>query len=721
MKRIEKYRYPVLTALFSLLLLLPFTGCNDDDDDEGPGGSAAELSVESYYPNSGKEGTLVTLIGSGFSADYSKNTVTFAGTPAVVLSVKPEQLVVQAPVGGSTGAIEVNNGKKTVEAGNYTYQELSVHQLSPANGPAGTNIRILGEGFSSVTGPAKVTINGNEATVVSASDTTLTARVPDNAGSGEVTALVEGKESTGPRFTYQAISSIKPLTGGAGTKVTVTGEGFEETAAGNLVAFNGIPAEVTEAGAGTLVVIAPDGVETGSLTVSINGQKTFGPAFTVVPPPAISYVSPLSGPAGSLVTIAGTQFSTVLDENHVLINGKEIPVETATVSQLQLTLPEGTGSGKVALVVNDQVTEGPLFTVQDLGIVSVSPEGAWYGEKITIKGTGFSPSLSDNVVTFNGTPGTVTAATETELQVTTPADFTTGQLKVNVNTLEAEAPKTFNRQGMVTIAGGPTSSLFSTTLYRIVIDSQQNVFVADYYTIYKITPSGEVSAFATGFTRIYGMAIDRQDNIYIADNLYLLKKTTPEGITTTLSTGLSNGYCLGIDPDEDLYLSQWDYGMSKYELSDGTLSKVITGSTGISRPVINGQGTIFYGDFYYGIVYYCPVGKTAGQVLIGSYSSGYVDGSFSSARLGYYMSGLLPDSNGNLIILDKGNNAIRKADFSTSTVSTLAKIQSGNGFVDGGFSVAKWNSSIPDMAMDQNGNIYVVDQRNKAVRKIVLK
>jgi len=41
--------------------------------------------------------------------------------------------------------------------------------------------------------------------------------------------------------------------------------------------------------------------------------------------------------------------------------------------------------------------------------------------------------------------------------------------------------------------------------------------------------------------------------------------------------------------------------------------------------------------------------------------------------------------------------------------------------VDGDFTKAKWGASLTDMALDSEGNIYVVDATNKAIRKVYLK
>lgn len=87
------------------------------------------------------------------------------------------------------------------------------------------------------------------------------------------------------------ISSFSPSSGPAGTAVTITGTGFNATAANNIVFFGAAKANVTNATATTLTVIAPMGATYEPITVTINNltgysakpfQITFG-GGTVTP------------------------------------------------------------------------------------------------------------------------------------------------------------------------------------------------------------------------------------------------------------------------------------------------------------------------------------------------------------------------------------------------------------------------------------------------------
>lgn len=691
------------------------------------------MRVESFYPNSGKDGTLVTIEGSGFPVNRENVKVLFSGKEASLISLQKDKAVVQAPATGTTGVITFMEGDRKTEIGTYTYQALSVQGIFPANGPTGSHIRIRGEGFSSTTSPAVVKINSKKASVVSVSDTLLVAEVPEEAGSGAVVVEVDGKTAAGPGFRYQAISNVKPLTGGAGTRVVIKGIGFENIGANNKVDFNGLTAEVKEATADQLTVVAPVNLTTGPLSVTINGQKITGPAFTVVPPPEIFKVTPLSGPAGQVMTITGLHFSEVLDENIVKINDKPVPVRAATGSSLTLTIPGGTGNGKIQLSVNDQMIAGPEFKDQTLGIVSMTPDNGLAGSQVTINGTGFSAQAAENIVKFNGvvTPVISVNGDGTELVVNAPAGLTTGLVSISRGTLTAESPVRFRRAGMLTIAGGPESNLLPASMSALVMDSKGNLFVTAGTAVWKITPDGQAKVFAgsategvwggvdgTGtkarFFNVRSLAIDPKDNLFVTDMENVRKVTPAAEVTTFVKLSFSGG-SISIDKDNNLYVTQSYNGITRIYPTGATEKAVNRSANDPCRPAVDANGTLYftYDTYEPGIVRYA---KNNTQSMLFNIS-GYLDGPINTAQISYDASALLFDAGGNMLIMDKYNLAIRQVNFVTNQVSTLMKLT--RGFADGSFSEAKMGS-IKDMFLDKQGNIYLLDTDNKAIRKVFL-
>nr|WP_121271002.1 IPT/TIG domain-containing protein [Pedobacter schmidteae] len=724
MNRINQHKWNISISL--MLFLLLFIGACKKDKVEVP---VIAFKIESYYPNSGNAGTLVTIVGEGFGTDLSKYSAAISGKGVEVISATATALVIRMPEGGNTGALTLKYEDRNFDIGQYTYQDLSVKTVFPANGPAGSQIRITGEGFSSTKGPAAVFINGKPALVVSVSDNLIVAEVPVDAGFGPIVVKVDGKESQGQNFTYQAISNIKPLSGGKNTKVTITGVGFEELVAGNLVDFNGTSATVLEATKEKLIVLAPDGVKTGPLSVNINGQKTTGPTFTVVAPPSIQVVTPLSGPKGAEMIISGALFSKVQDENKVFINGVAVAVQSATENELKLVIPGGTGSGQVRVVVNDQGTDGPQFKDQTLGISSVSPDNGLAGTTVTIKGSGFSTTAANNKVYFNGILATVKTASENSLVLDAPQGLSTGDLKVVVGGEEALAPQPFRRAGIMTLAGGPNSEVFGRFMAGIAVDNSGNVYVTDRMNkvVKKITPAGVVSILQSNGADItfdipFGIVIDKQNNIYVSDiGLNRIRKITPSGQVTTHATGFSPGL-MALDDAGNLYVNVNGIyaGMQKVNIAGG-FSKIAGPFWPSARPIVDAAGNLYYvdsGSTSNNGISRIVSGGTNETYWIGSSDAGYTDGIGTEARFNSIAGGLALYGPGKLIAGDRSNVALREIDIAARKVSTLVKM--ARGFADGPFVEGKM-ASMDDMVVDKDGNIYILDAENKAVRKVFLK
>ena len=99
-------------------------------------------------------------------------------------------------------------------------------------------------------------------------------------------------------------------------------------------------------------------------------------------------------------------------------------------------------------------------------------------------------------------------------------------------------------------------------------------------------------------------------------------------------------------------------------------------------------------------------------------SPGYSgDGGPAAAAKIYYPYGLTTDNAGNLYIADMGNYVVRKIS-TTGIISTIA----GNGTYgnsgDGGPATAAQIGQVSDVAVDNTGNVYIVDYTNGLIRKV---
>ncbi|MFB3112904.1 MAG: CARDB domain-containing protein, partial [Gemmatimonadales bacterium] len=96
-----------------------------------------------------------------------------------------------------------------------------------------------------------------------------------------------------------------------------------------------------------------------------------------------------------------------------------------------------------------------------VSIIEFTPNSGPVGTTVTIYGTGFSATPSENTVTFNGVKATVTSATPTQIVTSVPSGATTGPIAVTAPAGSATSTAAFT----VTASGGPpTITGFSPTI-----------------------------------------------------------------------------------------------------------------------------------------------------------------------------------------------------------------------------------------------------------------
>src|SRR5260370_21251473 len=79
---------------------------------------------------------------------------------------------------------------------------------------------------------------------------------------------------------------------------------------------------------------------------SVNGQASNGVSFTVIPPPSISSLSPISGVAGTSVTITGANYgATPTKKNTTVHHTPSTPTSWRAPSKKK-TVPAGATTGE---------------------------------------------------------------------------------------------------------------------------------------------------------------------------------------------------------------------------------------------------------------------------------------------------------------------------------------------------------------------------------------
>ncbi|HQW84084.1 MAG TPA: ScyD/ScyE family protein [Ferruginibacter sp.] len=90
-------------------------------------------------------------------------------------------------------------------------------------------------------------------------------------------------------------------------------------------------------------------------------------------------------------------------------------------------------------------------------------------------------------------------------------------------------------------------------------------------SVYKITPGGDVSVFATGFTMILGITFDDLGGLYVLETTTNnpfptpgtgdVVRLDPDGSRQVVVTGLNLPTGMTFGPDHKLYISSWGFGM----------------------------------------------------------------------------------------------------------------------------------------------------------------
>ncbi|MCE7997216.1 MAG: hypothetical protein HEP71_34970, partial [Roseivirga sp.] len=129
--------------------------------------------------------------------------------------------------------------------------------------------------------------------------------------------------------------------------------------------------------------------------------------------------------------------------------------------------------------------------------------------------------------------------------------------------------------------------------------------------------------------------------------------------------------------------------------------------------VFDASGNLYIAEEGGSVIRIMDVNGNVSAFVGSSGNTGLVDGTGSAARF-FDIRGITLDNDGNLIVADKENHAIRKVT-PAGVVTTIAGGTAG--FMDGIASVAMFNKPT-SVLVDDDGNIFVGDAANNRIRKI---
>lgn len=219
------------------------------------------------------------------------------------------------------------------------------------------------------------------------------------------------------------VYSLSPSNGpsSGGTSVTIEGQHFDGV---TKVLFGSKKASSFEVLSPTVIdATAPAGTEGSAVPVSVTataGTNATGPTFTYTPPPAVSSVSPDTGPSagGTTVTVSGTGFTNATAVDFSGTPATSFSVVSAT--ELTAVAPVGSGvedvtvttpSGTSVTSASDEFTYpmSPVVTsvipayIAESGGTSLTLGGSDLGGATQVSFTGTTPSTAS--IVGDGNPG----------------------------------------------------------------------------------------------------------------------------------------------------------------------------------------------------------------------------------------------------------------------------------------------------------------------------
>jgi hypothetical protein len=399
-------------------------------------------------------------------------------------------LLLETPLasGSSSGVAQIQQGSPSNSVP-FTINTASVTGISPTSGLSGTQVTINGSGFGAVQGSGQVWLGTVPAVVDSWSDGQVIATVATGAASGSAEILQNGVMSNAVPFTINLphISDITPNSGGAGTAITINGNGFGATqGSGNVWIGNmfgvvtgwsdsQIVASVGSNAVSGIVKVDQNGIWSNAVTFTVPGGFGSGTSVTLVPNVlnlligGTQQLQALDSYGNSVTGLTWTSSNTAV----ATLSTDDPPILTA-VAPGNATITAGNASGDVtvfagsALPIGTVIWSNPGDGSGVSSIVPAVPSSTGVADVFALQADGNVQAIkSDGTTAWTAQVGTSS---------TLIPDFQGGLVVYTGSSI-------YKLDGMTGIAYQPYTAVSGHGIATPVVHTDGTIFTTDTYTV----------------------------------------------------------------------------------------------------------------------------------------------------------------------------------------------------------------------------------------------
>jgi hypothetical protein len=240
------------------------------------------------------------------------------------------------------------------------------------------------------------------------------------------------------------ITNFSPNEGTLGDTIILKGKFFSARTASNDVKFGTINSKVVTSNDSIIVCIVPNSIPNiAPIFVTVAGNNVQSKDNFIVAYPLINDFNPKVGTFEDFVTITGTNFSSINENNAVKFNEYNAEITAVSKTQIKVKVPTSIISkeNSISVTINNQTnTSGIKFTVLPPSINSISSNQGFTGNTIQIKGNNFCPVISGNKVLFEERIATIISSSRTLITAIVPTgSYKNRTFEIEVNAAEQSA------------------------------------------------------------------------------------------------------------------------------------------------------------------------------------------------------------------------------------------------------------------------------------------